>query len=210
MLTFPIRSVSCMYCALAISLTIIQIARAEDRPSNANLGKKIEAFELKDTQGQTHTFADFKDKKVVVFVFLSFDCPVSRSYAQPLSNLAKEYADKGVTLLGICVSDEKPDDLAKAVGDYKITFPVLMDPKGVAVDQFKAETTPEAFVIDNKGVLCYRGRIDNTYAARLKKNEKTTEFDLKHAIEEVVAGKEVGRPATQAIGCAIQVASPSK
>jgi peroxiredoxin len=210
MLAFPIRKVLCIYCAVALCLTTFQIARADEKPSTANVGKKIDPFELKDTQGQTHTFDDFKDKKAAVYVFLSFDCPVSRSYAQPLSNLTKEYADKGVALFGICVCDEKPDELAKSVSDYKITFPVLMDPKGITVERFKAETTPEAFVIDDKGVLQYRGKIDNMYAARLKKNEKTTEHDLKRVLDEIVAGKEISRPNTQAIGCSIQVATIGK
>ena len=36
-------------------------------------------------------------------------------------------------------------------------------------ESFKAELTPEAFVLDKNLVLRYRGRIDDAYAARLKK-----------------------------------------
>jgi peroxiredoxin len=200
------RNAALLVCAVVLS----QLVTANEKLPTAKIGKKIDSFDLKDTQGETHSLTDWKGKKAVVVVLLSFDCPVSRSYAQPLSDLAKEYAGKGVALFGISVGDEKPEDLSKAVSEYKVTFPVLVDPKGIAVERFKAETTPEAFVIDDKGVLRYRGRIDNTYAARLKKNEKTTEYDLKQALDQIIANKEDSRPATQAIGCSIHVASANK
>ncbi len=74
---------------------------------------------------------------------------------------------------------------------------MLSDPQLTAVAAFKAETTPEAFVLDANFVLRYRGRIDNGYAARLKCNSQTTEHDLKRAIDEVLAGKDVSVPATR-------------
>src|SRR5262249_53559295 len=49
----------------------------------------------------------------------------------------------------------------------------------------------------------YRGRIDNSYSARLKRNPQTTEHDLKDAIGAILAGKSPSKPATKAVGCAI-------
>src|SRR5438132_8199012 len=47
--------------------------------------------------------------------------------------------------------------------------------------------------------LRYRGRIDNSYAARLRKNRQTTSHDLRQALDELLAGKPVSTPATQAV-----------
>src|SRR5262249_12954255 len=68
----------------------------------------------------------------------------------------------------------------------------------------KAKLAPEAFVLDHNLVLRYRGRIDNAYSARLKRNPRTTTHDLEDALKELLAGKPVGTPATKAIGCPIQ------
>src|SRR5438132_9591409 len=58
--------------------------------------------------------------------------------------------------------------------------------------------------------LRYRGRIDNSYAARLRKNRQTTSHDLRQALDELLAGKPVSTPATQAVGCSIARRTESK
>jgi len=77
--------------------------------------------------------------------------------------------------------DEVYLPVAKKAGEYKLGFPVYKDDKGAAVEALKAEATPEAFVLDHNFVLRYRGRIDDAYSARLKKNPKITSHDLKAA-----------------------------
>src|SRR5262249_24644719 len=137
-------------------------------PTTTKLGSTIGNFTLKDANGKPFSLHDLKDKKAVVLVFLSFECPVSNSYAGPLTELGKKYTDKGVTVVGICAVDE--DEVvaaAKQVQEFKVGFPVYYDTKRVSVDALKAEVTPEAFVLDHNFVLRYRGRIDNGWTTRL-------------------------------------------
>src|SRR5262249_13877749 len=56
----------------------------------------------------------------------------------------------------------------------------------------------------------YRGRIDNAYHARLRKNPRTTEHNLDDAIKAMLAGKDVKVPATKAVGCPIPRPDPTK
>ena len=83
---------------------------------------------------------------------------------------------------------------------------MLNDVRFQAADVLKAETTPEAFVLDGGFVLRYRGRIDNGYYARLRKNANVTEHDLKDALDAVLDGKDVPHPATQPVGRAHHMA----
>src|SRR5262249_31317430 len=80
-------------------------------------------------------------------------------------------------------------------------FPVYKDDKRAAVNALGATTTPEVFVLDRDFVLRYRGRIDDAYSARLKKNSKITSHDLKNALDELLAGKTVSTPVTKPFGC---------
>src|SRR6185312_9605536 len=98
-------------------------------------------------------------------------------------------------------TDDDAAKVAKKAAEFKYPFPVFSDSKLVVADAFKAAITPEAFVLDHNLVLRYRGRIDNQYYGRLKKNTQVTEHDLKDAIVALVAGKDVTTPATRAIGC---------
>lgn len=177
-------------------------ASAAAAPTSDKLGQKIDSATLTGA-GKPVAAADLKDKKAVVVVFLSFDCPVSNSYAQTLAEMARNYGPRGVAFVGVVPTDDTAAEVARQAKDFKIPFPVFKDEKFATVDAFKAEFTPEAFVLDANLILRYRGRIDDAYAARLKKNQKITKQDLKRALDEVLAGKPVSVAATEPIGCTI-------
>src|SRR5262245_17909391 len=96
--------------ATAVCLALAGTAAA-DNPSKAQLNKKIANLTFKDAAGKATALYDLKGKKAVVLVFLSFDCPVSTSYSQPLADLAKQYA-KQAAFIGLTVNpDETPAEV---------------------------------------------------------------------------------------------------
>jgi peroxiredoxin len=187
-----------------VSVAVAVAQPKPDVPSGDKLNQKIAKVTLADADGKAVALHDLKDRKAVVVVFLSFECPVSCSYAATLGELAKIYEAKGVAFLGINSSDEgDAKELAKKAAEFKLPFPVLKDSKNAAADAFKAVNVPEAFVLDHNFVLRYRGRIDNGFTKRLVRAPKVTEHDLKNALDDVLAGKPVRTPITTAIGCTI-------
>jgi hypothetical protein len=71
------------------------------------------------------------------------------------------------------------------------------------VQLFGAKFTPEAFLVDGESVLRYHGRIDDRYAARLKRRGQPGREDLREAIEDVLAGRTVRVSETESLGCPI-------
>lgn len=186
---------------LAALLLAAPASAAEPGPATDKLNTEIKAV-FTGLDGKPIPLTAAKTKKAQVVLFLSFDCPNSTSYASTLAALYKEYSPKGVEFIAVCPTDEV-EAVKKSKSEFKLPFMVTVDPKSEVVDAFKAVATPEAFVLDHNLVLRYRGRIDNTFSARLKKNNKTTDFDLKDAIEDLLAGKDVRTPVTRAIGCPV-------
>jgi thiol-disulfide isomerase/thioredoxin len=80
------------------------------------------------------------DVKVLVVAFSGPDCPVSKLYKPRLDRLSKDYAPKGVRILTVSSNDKG--------------FVALFGP----------ERTTEAFVLDSKSTLRYRGAVDITGA----------------------------------------------
>jgi peroxiredoxin/mono/diheme cytochrome c family protein len=180
-------------------------AQAGKQASTDKLGKVIDRVTFQKADGKTVALRDFAKHKAVVAIFFSFDCPVSTNYSQPLAIMAEAYKGKGVAFIGIVPgADESAAKIAQLAREYKIPFAVYRDDKLAAVEAFQANITPQAFVLDRNLVLRYRGRIDNAWAARLKKNQQITSHDLRAALDEVLAGKAVSHPVTEAIGCSIQ------
>jgi peroxiredoxin len=176
---------------------------ADPPPSTDRLNKAVDNVALADAAGRASALKDHAGKVATVVAFLSFDCPVSNSYANALAELHKAYAAKGVGFLAVVPTEDDAKKVAAKAAEFKYPFPVFADGKLAAAEAFRATVTPEVFVLDHNLVLRYRGRIDNQYYGRLKKNPQVTEHDLKAALDAVVAGKDVATPATRAIGCHI-------
>jgi peroxiredoxin len=207
---FAYRSFVVLILAFACGLFAWNASQSADPPSNAKIGMKIGNFTLKDSAGKAFSLHDIKDAKAIVVVFLSFDCPNSTGYAPTLAEMAKKYESQGVRFVGVCPCDDPPAEIEKHGKEFALPFPVFRDDKFAAADAFKADITPEAFVVEGQFYqLRYRGRIDDGFAGRLKKNINITKHDLKQAIDEMLAGKNVSVPVTEAVGCAIIRETPT-
>src|SRR5262249_23926771 len=79
---------------------------------------------------------------------------------------------------------------------------LLRDMGNDVADRFGAKRTPEAFILDQDRVIRYRGRIDDQYDVGIQR-QTAAHHDLIDALEELLAGKPVGRPVTAAVGCLI-------
>lgn len=175
-----------------------------DGPSKAKLGEKIPNLQFEGEKGAKLALHDLKNKEAIVIVFFSFECPVSNSYCQPLIDMHKEFDKHGIAFIGLTVNeDDTAAQVAKHARDFNVTFPVFRDRGLVAARALEADFTPECFVLDGEFNLIYRGRIDNSYSERLKKHQQVTKHDLRQVIGEVLSGRPVATPSTQAIGCPI-------
>jgi peroxiredoxin/mono/diheme cytochrome c family protein len=190
------------WMSLLAGLVFAGVGLADADDSSDKLGTKVEPA-LVDPAGKPVAFAGLAGEKATVVVFLSFDCPNSNGYTPTLIDLHKEFGSKGVKLVGISETELTADELKAKVKEYSLPFPVFADPKQAVADAFKAKITPEAFVLDHNLVMRYRGRIDNQYTDRLKRNPKVTDHDLRNALEDQLAGKPVRTPVTTAVGCPI-------
>jgi peroxiredoxin len=186
---------------LPFSLAVVLAVAGSNRsPSPAF---KVANLSLEGLDGKTLPLHSFKGDKALVVVFLSFDCPVSASYLPALNALAKKYPAGQVHLVGICPTTDNAAELARQARDYQLTFPIFRDADLGATKHFQARTVPEVFVLDAAFTVRYRGRIDDSYYARLKKKSQPPRQDLELALAEVLAGKAVSVASTKAIGCPI-------
>jgi peroxiredoxin len=190
-------------CSL-LGVAAREISAGDELAANAELDAPLPNFSLKDPTGKTRSFADLAGKRATVIAFLSTECPMSNSYLEVLTELAGKYDDRGVRLMLINPNSQESDaEVAKHIGEFNVKFPVLRDSELVVADAVGAKTTPEVFLVDSDRVVRYRGRIDDQYVSRLKRREQVTRHDLREAIDELLAGKSITVPETEALGCPI-------
>jgi peroxiredoxin len=161
-------------------------------------------FSFSDTAGRIHTPADWAGKRALVLFFVSTDCPLSNRYVPEMNRIASTYAPRGVAFYAVQGDATVPLDQVRAhVKEFGYTFPYLMDPEETLAAYTGAAVTPEAVVLSSKGDLLYLGRVDNRLEDFGKERIRVTEFDLRDALDAVLAGKPVSHPRTKALGCAI-------
>jgi peroxiredoxin len=190
---------------LAIALATLLVSTTGGFAADAG---PVADFSLSDSAGKAWKLHGQQSKAVVV-VFLSTECPMSNGYLPSLSDLAKKYADKNVAVVGVFPdADTTAEQLKAHAREYKVPFPLLLDPSHVSVKVFGAKNTPEVFVLDDTFAVRYQGRIDDGYSARLKAKPVVARQDLLIALDELLAGKAVTIAETKAFGCPI--GSPAK
>ena len=143
--------------------------------------------------------------KINVQFFISSDCPISNSYAPEIQRLCAEYGKRGVSC-SLVYEDVGIDEasMQKHLKEYGYSgIPAVIDGRRKLATHSHATVTPQAVVIDSRGEIRYRGRIDNFYAALGRPRQQVTVHDLRDALDAVLAGKPVPNPETKALGCYI-------
>lgn len=107
---------------------------------------------LTDSQGQTHALADYRGQVVLVNLWATW-CPPCKAEMPALQSFYNKHRDQGFVVIAVNDGDPTPDVL-KFVEDYKLTFPVWLDPTYQATEQaFKTLNLPSSYVIDRNGAI---------------------------------------------------------
>lgn len=165
-------------------------------------GDKVDDFSISNTDGSNYNLADAlkSSSKGVIVMFWSTECPNVQPYNDRINDYAKEYTEKGFTVWAInSNSTESASSVQEHAKKNGYVFPMLKDNKNVVADLFGATRTPEVFVISKDNTILYHGRITDNKAAG-----EQTSHDLKTAVEEISAGKEVTVKETKFFGCGIK------
>ncbi len=197
------RTNTLLLCTVVVAVALRPAGQAKAEVAAPAPGAVVADFSLKDIHRRPRSLADFKDKKAFVVVFVGTECPLANLYLPTLIELHKGYSGKGVQFLAI--NSNVQDGILQVSAhaqERDVPFPVLKDFDHRAASAFGAERTPEAFLLDEKRVIRYHGRIDDQYGIGYQR-ETPRRHDLKEALDELLAGKPVGTPRTEVAGCII-------
>jgi peroxiredoxin len=188
--------------ALAAVLTLaVSLPAAEELA----IGAKGPDFTLKGTDGAMHSLKEIAGAKGTAVVFTCNECPYSKGYEDRLITLSKEYAARGITFVAINPNDPRivPGDgfdfMVQRAKEKGFPFPYLHDATQAIAAAYGAKVTPHIFLLDAKGTLVYRGRVDdNVDTAKVSKQ------DFKAALDAVAGGQAVPVAETKAFGCSVK------
>ncbi|HEY2909985.1 MAG TPA: redoxin family protein, partial [Gemmataceae bacterium] len=145
---------------------------------------------------------------LTVVVFTGIACPVNTAYMPTLVKLHAEYSGKGVQFFAI---NSVPSDDEQAVAEHArkhgLPFPAVKDAKQELAEKYGADYTPQAFILDGRRKIRYRGRIDDQFGVGFRRPAPSRR-DLAIALDELLAGQPVSVPITEVEGCSLAHSTP--
>lgn len=192
---------------------LIQAPRSRaDQPSASRLGlnHKAELLEFKDIRYLPRTLDDFGAKSAFAIIFISPECPIAQRYLPKLNALSERFKSQGVQFLALYAGAKgSVAEMAEHALEHQVPFPVGRDFNARCAKALGVQRTPEAVVLDRDRKLRYRGRIDDQFRLGGDRAAPIRE-DLREAIEDVLADREVRAPETVVDGCKIAMPAPTE
>lgn len=192
----------------AFAVTVALSAPALAAPK---VGAPAPAFTAIDTNGKSHSLADYKGKTVVL-EWHNVDCPFVKKHYNSgnMQALQKAATADGVVWLTVNSSakglqghltPQAANELLAAQKAAPTAY--LLDTDGTVGRLYEAKTTPHMYVIDPKGTLVYMGAIDDKPTAN-PEDIKTANNYVTAALASLKANKPVENAATKPYGCAVK------
>ena len=135
-------------------------------------------------------------------------CPYVIAVHARLNQLAKDFAEQGVAVLGINSNDpnyreaDSFENMKKISKEWGLVFPYVFDETQAVAHAYDAVCTPDPYLYENVNgdfILRYRGRIDDSW----KDESQVKEQSLRQAIVQVLQSK-TPEEAIPSMGCSIK------
>ncbi len=172
-------------------------------------GDPAPAFELPGTDGETYSLESFAGYKALLLVFTCNHCPYAEAKFDLLNEVAAEYDEVAVVGINPNDAEEYPDDSFEAMKAYvergEIAYDAYLRDESQAVSRrYGAVCTPDPFLFardeDETFRLAYQGRLDDA----LSPEDEPTRFQIREAIEAILAGEPVDLEWRPSQGCSIK------
>jgi peroxiredoxin len=163
--------------------------------SAVEVGGIVPDFEAATLDGAAVSLSGaLRSHRLVVVLFLSTACPYAEYFADHLRELDEAYRGRGVLFVGVNSNQfETVEEMREDAREHGHAFALVRDANARIADLMGASRTPEAFVVDGRGRLRYRGWVQS----------KIRSPDLQRALEALLSDKPVRLAKTKAFGCAI-------
>ena len=173
-------------------------------PFHAGSFEKLAAeSHLSDAWGKRVGLEEVWDSEHLVLLVMGTECPLARLYVGRFQELAEEFRDEPCDFIMVDANiQDSLLDLQRFADANRIKLPLLKDVDQSFVERLAAVRTPESFILNRKGEVIYRGRVDDQYQIGIIRPQ-VGRRDLQIAIRESLASTKITLENTPVQGCLI-------
>jgi peroxiredoxin len=129
-----------------------EISSTQEMKESPQEGFLAPDFSLQDLGGKSITLSDFRGK-VVLLNFWATWCGPCRREIPSLERLYHLRKDKGFEIVAVSVDRTSPSKVVSFVANYRMSFPVLVNPRGDVGQRYWTRSIPTSFLLDRRGVI---------------------------------------------------------
>ena len=137
---------------------------------------KAPNFTLKTIKGKTIKLSQYRGKVVYLDFWASWCEPCRKSFPV-MRKLQRKYKKRGLRVITINLDKDKKD-VRRFLREFRINFPVALDPRGKIATRYGVKAMPSSYLIDRKG------RIRHVHLGFLQKDTKKTEKRIKKLLKK--------------------------
>jgi len=173
---------------------------------NIPLGTEMPKFTLKDPDDNEYSSESLMGEKGLLVAFTCNHCPYAMAVWPRLAKIAMQAEALGINTVAINPNinpdypDDAPDTMNNTKKKYKFSYPYLVDETQFTAKSFKAQCTPDIFLLDREHKLAYHGRIDDNW----KDEHAITNHELISAVNALANGLEMSKDQKPSMGCSIK------
>lgn len=117
--------------------------------------KSAPTFSLAMLGGGEKALADYRGKVVLLHFWATWCAPCRHEIPQ-LEVLWRRYRDDGLVVLGVNVDRGNLPAVRQFVRELNLSFPVVLDPKGLVRNQYEIRGLPTTYIISRDGKIIGR------------------------------------------------------
>jgi cytochrome c biogenesis protein CcmG, thiol:disulfide interchange protein DsbE len=165
----------------AATLAIAACASEDARPARPpEIGKPAPEYRALSLAGDSVSLAASRGRVVLLNVWATW-CHPCRDEIPVLQALHQRHADRGLELIGVSVDARGEEDtIREFADDFKMTYPIWLDPDERVQSTFLSIGVPVTFLIDREGVLRWR------HVGPVRANDSTLARELRRALGSTV------------------------
>ena len=137
---------------LLIALLVAAIVGCSRSDSGQDLSKGAPDFTLPAVDGSMVSMSDYSGKVILVDFWATW-CPPCNDMIPVLSELHKQYSDKGLVILGVSLDQDGLGVLGTFVHENMIPYKVVMGDNRISNSFGGVSSIPTLYMVDREGRL---------------------------------------------------------